>query len=389
MLAQSLLSTLLLIGQTAPYVERGHQVEEAYRTYSMKLTKYMLLLRETLEHEAKDLLPELSENPRNEVIYGYQLLPQLEATDRKSVAKRKTEAHSYSWPNTQQYITGEEIKILNGSDALKEDQGGGERRRTLERLVEEFQALLQNQKTIDQYVQYNKFWQGMIDQDRNRYDKMTRIYELVTKRQRLRDETPGANLELSDVEEILEAVLGRPELPSFVDITKPTAETVLLRMPIYTDIDDDKFLGAAKKAIENIWSVSEEGMTYSVEVRFLKKTPEELYKTAASPKRGEHIDIGEHVKRFPKDGAVLTTGAMSTYAYVGRYIAISSLALPDRVLAHEFGHLLGFGDSYYRGYRDLGEDGLEILEFVPSFEDLMAAPRDGFVKPSHFKVLLR
>ena len=57
-------------------------------------------------------------------------------------------------------------------------------------------------------------------------------------------------------------------------------------------------------------------------------------------------------------------------------------------LAHEFGHILGFTDGYVRGYADLGEKGFEILELTSFFDDIMSAPREGHVQPTHFKLLL-
>ena len=58
------------------------------------------------------------------------------------------------------------------------------------------------------------------------------------------------------------------------------------------------------------------------------------------------------------------------------------------VIAHEFGHVLGFRDGYIRGYRDLGETGFEILELTSAFDDIMSAPRQGNVHAVHFKLIL-
>jgi hypothetical protein len=94
------------------------------------------------------------------------------------------------------------------------------------------------------------------------------------------------------------------------------------------------------------------------------------------------------VDRFPSDGGVLTTGAEFTYGSVGHYVALGPGDLAPRTLAHEFGHIFGFNDGYIRGYNDLGEKGFEILELTAFFDDIMSAPREGHVQPTHFKLLM-
>ncbi|HLQ78619.1 MAG TPA: hypothetical protein VK210_14770, partial [Terriglobia bacterium] len=113
-----------------------------------------------------------------------------------------------------------------------------------------------------------------------------------------------------------------------------------------------------------------------------------LYEKDPAPKRGEHIDMKVHTARFPSDGVILTTGAEMTNAIVKRYLALGPGDISERLLAHEFGHLLGFPDGYIRGYKDLGEKGFEILELTSFFDDIMSAPRDGSVQPAHFKLIL-
>ena len=123
------------------------------------------------------------------------------------------------------------------------------------------------------------------------------------------------------------------------------------------------------------------GIDYRVEIEFKNVALD-------PPKLGDHLDIRAHAARFPMDGALLTTGAESTHAFVGRYVALGTGALSVRTLAHEFGHILGFRDGYVRGYRDVGNEGFEIMEVTSTFDDIMSSPREGFVQPSHFKLIL-
>ena len=121
---------------------------------------------------------------------------------------------------------------------------------------------------------------------------------------------------------------------------------------------------------------------------FKSVNPQHLYRPAPPPDLGSHIDIKAHVARFPTDGGVLTTGANTTYAIPGRYVVLGPEALSSNVLAHEFGHILGFKDGYFRGYRDLGDAGYEVLEVVPDPGDIMHAPERGKVLRAHFDRLI-
>jgi hypothetical protein len=113
----------------------------------------------------------------------------------------------------------------------------------------------------------------------------------------------------------------------------------------------------------------------------------QLYPDGGLPAHGEHIDVAQHIRRFPPGGAVLTTGANSTHV-LGRSINVGPHDIAPNPLAHEFGHILGFVDRYFRGYRDRGPEGFEVLEVVIDPEDIMSAPGAGRVGRHHFERLL-
>jgi hypothetical protein len=276
---------------------------------------------------------------------------------------------SYSWPITDGYIAGENIKLDQAEENLQSLGSASTDAKTaaITTLILEYRKLLTNQRTIDQYIQYNQFWQRSIAEDRARFDQLTKVYDLM------KSDEPDTALAIRDV-------LGKPAVPPFVQIDRTQPDCVILRVPVYTDIEDDEFLEKAKSAIEQLWQAQDGATTYLLEI--------ELRKVPPSAQRGERIDVRSHAAQFPEDGAVLTTGAQTIHSLVGRYVALAPGDLSARTLAHEFGHVLGFRDGYIRGYRDLGDRGFEILELTSAFDDIMSAPREGHVQPAHFKLIV-
>jgi hypothetical protein len=276
---------------------------------------------------------------------------------------------SYSWPITEGYITGERVKLDRAEESLHQAATAPEetKARIISNLITEYRSLLTNHRTIDQYIQYNQFWQRSISQDRARFDQLTKVYELM------KSDEP-------DITQAIREVLGKPEVPSFIKVDQTQADRVVLRVPLYTDIEDLAFLASAKQAIEDLWQARDGDTSYVLEI--------ELRQVPPLAERGERVDVRAIASRFPEDGAVLTTGAQTTHSLVGRYIALAPGDLSTRTLAHEFGHVLGFHDGYIRGYRDLGEQGFEIMELTSVFDDIMSAPREGHVQATHFKLLM-
>jgi hypothetical protein len=383
-----MLRVLLVFALLQAYVATGDRVERAHRAYADTLAAYFTELGLALESHTPDLLPTLERPPIDPVVYGYQLLPALTA-DALSADATTVSSRTYSWPITARYISGEEMKIATAKAALGTAlRGGAETRRAmLQRLVAEYRDLRVNQTTIDQYVQYNRLWQRAIQQDRRQFDAMTRLYDTVVEREK-RPKEARQQETTGDPVSAIRSMQPAPRLPDYVRVANEAGGRVVLTVPIYTDIEDARFLSQVETVIERIWQARDAERTYVVDVDLRRRAASELYRPSPEPRRGGPLDVDAHVARFPKDGSVLTTGAQAIYASVGRFVALGTAPMPERVLAHEFGHLLGFRDMYFRGYRDLGQDGFEIVEFVPDFADIMSAPREGRVQAVHFEQLL-
>lgn len=56
---------------------------------------------------------------------------------------------------------------------------------------------------------------------------------------------------------------------------------------------------------------------------------------------------------------------------------------------HQFGHMLGFKDGYFRSYQDLGADGYAVLKVILSPENIAGVPQNGRVSREHFEQLIR
>ena len=161
----------------------------------------------------------------------------------------------------------------------------------------------------------------------------------------------------------------------FVRIEQPAAHEHLVTLPLYTDITDPAVFSRLSRRWKPTGAArgKEEGEEYPVRWRHDNRAGQ-LYcgrsaraTTGArwtAPAIGETIDLAAHARRFPEDGALLTTGAASLQLAGSRALVLGPHDVSPRTLAHEFGHLLGFPDAYLRGYRDLGADGFEVLELV-------------------------
>jgi hypothetical protein len=352
------------------YAREGERVEQEFRLYRDRLNQFFTALRNVIDQQPSSAsFPRLElqdSPPASAGRFGYGMLPNLVDTQPAGIP---VSVFSYSWPITDGYIAGENNKV----DAAEADLrrlallATEEKAPRLLGLIREYRNLVGNLRTIDQYIQYNQFWQRLIAQDRPRFDQLTKIYDLMQSGE-------------PDIADAITEVLGKPEVPTFLRIDRSQSNRVILHVPLYTDIEDEEFLSKAQHAIEDQWLATDSDALYHVEVEIRKVAPRAEY--------GAHIDIRAHAAQFPDDGAVLTTGAQTTHSLVGRYVALGPGDLSARTLAHEFGHVLGFRDGYVRGYRDLGDSGFEILELTSAFDDIMSAPREGHVQAAHFRLIL-
>ena len=164
-----------------------------------------------------------------------------------------------------------------------------------------------------------------------------------------------------------------------LDVSENRTEFIV---PVHTDIVDEEFLSRFTDIVESNWRSEIEKHAYQIRVELLRIAPVDLYGTDPLPRDGQKINEKKHAARFP-DGAALTTGGRYTHS-VGNVILLGPKEISEKTLAHEFGHFIAFEDRYFRGYKDLGEDGYDLFELDTNVNDIMSEPSTGEVLPEHF-----
>lgn len=364
---------LQLVVQPA-YQRVGDEVESEFRSYRDDLNEFYVSLREFADAKTPGLFPDPeASRPPEPIVYGYRLLPPFTVESPQSNDDELLSVRTYSWPLTRTYIDAEREKLRRarlrlGRLSLVIDI------EEVRDLIEGYQVLVDDLKTLDQHVQYNRFWQRSIAENRPRFDELTNVYDLVVAGD-------------PSMENAIRGVLGEPSVPSFVRVSQQ-GKVVVVTLPVDTDIVDATYLDALEAAAEDAWQASDGVTSYRLDLQFRTISPETLYLGENAPPRGAHINLLSHVDRFGSDRAVLTTGAESTHAFVGRAVLLGTGALTTRTFSHEVGHLLGFRDGYLRAYEDLGSEGFEIRELTSRFDDIMTAPRSGSVQVEHFELVV-
>ena len=134
-----------------------------------------------------------------------------------------------------------------------------------------------------------------------------------------------------------------------------SAGTIVL--PITTDIHDRKFLTEVERAFDTHWSHSPFAKAQKVQFRIeWKEIPENtLFKAGKE-------SLNQHLSRFSDQTAAMTTGAITTHV-THHILVFGTTNITPRTIAHEMGHLLGFGDCYIRTLSSQGLFGLAVLEW--------------------------
>lgn len=386
---------LLVLSAVIVASDLAFRIESRQEESGVRLDALHARLVTALERDAPDLARELRRSGPKPIRHGYQILPALIPDPPPSSEPPRATVASYSWPRTERGLEEHTARI----DALAAEIDRVEsidlalRRHEWEKFARAWERLPQDQKNLDAHVQYNRFWQGEIAKNRPFYDRQTELLNTVLERQKIRDALAASPVNSQPALAARDELLSRPihevtnevTPPAFLLLERPSPHRYVIEVPVYTDIKDRRFLEQFRHAVESVWTVRDGEEEFRIAITIHRVSTARLYKRAVSPAIGDAIVLADHVARFPPDGAVLTTGATTTHVAAGRCIALGPHDLPPHVLAHEFGHILGFKDVYFRGYRDLGAEGFEVMEVVADIDDIMGAAGTGPVKRRHFE----
>jgi hypothetical protein len=380
-------------GLPPAYVSRGDEVEKRYKAHRENLEGFFKRFGAVLDTAAPELKKKIL--PPADVPYGYGILPAINP-DPPATKQTRIRLSPFSWRRTDSVITRERDSLVLLETRLERvpSLAPNDRHAEYAAIADEYRKLGNGQRFIANLVQYNRLWQSEITRRSSVYQQEKLRQDAAIKRQELLDsiahgKKSNATMKksLDSVTAIVDEAIRKSVTPSYITVSHPDAHRWIVNVPMYTDIDDAAWLDKARTAIEDGWHVRDGADEFRVKLDIRRVTKQQLYPAGDAPKKGAHIDISKHTDRFPPGRAILTTGGNLTYIW-GRAMIIGPHALARRVLVHEFGHLLGFKDGYFRASRGESADGYQVVEVILVPDEIVAAPEDGHARREHFEQLL-
>ena len=248
--------------------------------------------------------------------------------------------------------------------------------------VEEFERLRDRLESVEEHVEYHAQWQQAVGDQAEYFAMRNRLVLSVRewRRQHAADET-------TSLDKTTLRAIAPFNVTEGLSIEETESGDRVLAVTVWTDIEDRDLVAAFRQGVEANFTRSETRFRLALDVRTV--TPDALY-PEGPPEKGADIDLEHHLARFPEGSLVLTTGAESTHAWQGRYVVLGSAPLSRRVLAHEFGHLLGFSDAYLRGFDGDpgGPYGVTLVEWTGLVDDLMGNSDTGRVTEAMIDTLI-
>ncbi len=367
--------------QIPPWQEKHKQLQTVRDTLFNRLEDIQSILVRRTRNKYPALLARLSLDPAVPRPSGYGLLPEIQDNDTfGSVSPRQT-VYSMRWLEGR--LIEQEQNTENLSDQLSQTQD-------LESLVSRFEGLLEELRHLENQLSYQEQWQKSVTEYPEYFRKRNSLIAQFQEIEALR-ENDGSEALITELSEQLrqEAVSFRPT-PGLALVNTDEGERVL-PVTVCTDIEDKGFLQAFKQGVDEAFnqSLAVGAHRFSLQLNWRVVDADVLYPEGA-PRRGDRIDVATHLSLFKDCPLILTTGASSTNAWVGKRIVLGTDPERRRTLAHEFGHLLGFEDAYLRGYTGDpdGVYGVEFVEWTGLTDDLMGDSDRGQVSEAMIATLI-
>jgi len=346
---------------------------------SMEKARDALLLRAQVENP--DFIARLYlARPRRS---GYQNIPALK--DNPPLALIMPRQQTYSLEELQQRY---QQHLPAAADLYQ--QAIAKPSSDLAPQVVEFERLRWQLRNMEKHLAYHVQWQRAAVEQRAFFAQRNRIAASIREMRAL-DKNGGSDERIAALRWGIDERVGEFDRTAGLAIQIDGNDRRILPVEVYTDIDDEAFLQAFLEAVEEAFSDSAaaQKLGFTVSLHFHRISAAELYPQGV-PARGSTINIKQHCALFPKDVLILTTGAASTHAWVGRSITLGPNPTTRRTLAHEFGHLLGFSDAYLRSFKGDSQDpyGVVLHEWTGLVDNLMGSPGSGRVTEGMIETLL-
>ena len=360
------------LDKPAPWQENLRKIAEERDGLSLRLAATLKALHKRVETERPDLLPKLSTEPPKALPAGYGILPRINPDPPEAdAAKAPPSERVYSLGMLSAWLSresGEEARLAAGVSSRKQ---------ALDALVDDYLLRAVNFRLIDLHVKYHDLWQPEIRRAPAAYAKANELFAAY----RVWRSTSGEEAARARAKERLEKELVSFYVYPWHRLEKSQDGSLVLRLPLMTDIEDEVFLSTLTAGVQHVWNdaAAMRRAHLRVELVLTRRSPAGLY-PEGPPAHGAEIDLSKHLMRFGP-GFLLTTGAHTMHVLGGRAIVLGPAPITCHNIAHEVSHLLGFQDEYLRAFEGSPEssNGVVIHEVTPFPDNLLSNPGEGRV----------
>ena len=346
------------------------ELEEIHSVLSLRAQDIDPALKQRLSMESVD--------PR---VSGYGLLPVIEDNEPFGAVTPRQTVYSLERLEARFHEELENTETLSVQIVQNPD---------LESLVSRFENLLEELRHLENHLSYQEQWQRSVAEYPEYFRGRNKLIAQIREIEQLSNGGGSDERRAGLRDQLIQDVVSFKPTPGVTLISHENGERVL-PVTVCTDIEDSGFLQVFEQGVDEAFnqSVAARERRFSVRLNWHFMAAETLY-PEGTPADGARIDADVHRALFGNCRMILTTGASSTYARVGDRVVLGTDPLSRRTLAHEFAHLLGFSDTYLRGFDGEQGDpyGVVLIEWSGLTDDLMSNPDGGKVSATMVETLL-